>query len=289
MSLRIEDYAVLGDLQTGALVGRDGSIDWLCLPRFDSPACFSALLDTPEAGRWLLAPADGSLATERAYRDDTLVLQQTWRTPTGDVRVSDFMPPRGTAPDVVRIVEGLSGRVSMRTQLRVRFDYGSVAPWIRRHDGRWSAVAGPDAVWLDTSADVDEDALEAGTCFDVESGQRLSFVLTWAPSFQGPPPRIEADRALTDTLEYWSGWLDGCTYRGPYDEAVRRSLVVLKALTYAPTGGVAAAVTTSLPEQIGGARNWDYRYCWLRDASFMLQVLAGAGFTGEAAAWRSWL
>ena len=289
MSLRIEDYAVLGDLQTAALVGRDGSIDWLCLPRLDSPACFSALLDTPAAGRWLLAPADGSLATERAYRDDTLVLQQTWRTATGDVRVSDFMPPRGTAPDVVRIVEGLSGRVSMRTQLRVRFDYGSVAPWIRRDDGRWSAVAGPDAVWLDTSADVDEDALEAGTCFDVESGQRLSFVLTWAPSFQGPPPRIDADRALTGTLEYWSGWLDGCTYHGPYADAVRRSLLVLKALTYAPTGGVAAAVTTSLPEQIGGSRNWDYRYCWLRDAAFTLQALAGAGFTGEASAWRSWL
>ncbi len=289
MTLRIEDYAVIGDLQTAALVGRDGSVDWLCLPRFDSPACFSALLDAPRAGRWLLAPADGGTATSRSYVEESLVLEQVWETGTGAVRVLDLMPPRGSQPDVVRVVEGLRGTVEMELDLVVRFDYGRVLPWVRRQDGRWSAVGGPDALWLDTPVDLRGSDHRTVARFSVTEGERVPFVLTWAPSHEGPPEPVDAEKALSDTLAFWRDWLRDCSVGGPYAEAVRRSLVVLKALTYLPTGGIAAAVTTSLPEQIGGVRNWDYRYCWLRDASFTLQALAGGGFTAEAQAWRDWL
>jgi GH15 family glucan-1,4-alpha-glucosidase len=289
VALRIEDYALVGDLQTGALVGRDGSIDWLCLPRFDSPSCFSALLDTPDAGRWVLAPAGGGSATTRSYVGDALVLEQVWETQSGTVRVLDFMPPRGTAPDLVRVVEGLSGTVEMALELVVRFDYGRVMPWVRRRAGRWTAVAGPDALWLDTPVPLHGEDRRTTARFPVTAGQRVPFVLTWSPSFGPPPTAVDADRALADTLAFWDQWAAGCSADGPYADAVRRSLLVLKALTYAPSGGIAAALTTSLPELIGGTRNWDYRYCWLRDASFTISALAGGGYTEEARAWRDWL
>ncbi|SEQ86938.1 Glucoamylase (glucan-1,4-alpha-glucosidase), GH15 family [Lentzea xinjiangensis] len=283
----IEDYALLGDLQTAALVDRRGSIDWLCLPRFDSPACFAALLDDAEAGRWLLAPANGEPCTRRRYRDDTLVLETEWETPDGTARVIDFMPPRGEAADVVRIVEGISGSVPMRMDLRLRFDYGNVAPWVRRQDGQLAAIAGPDAVWLHTPVPLDETGSRAE--FSVRAGQRIPFVLTYAPSHCPTPQAVDAEQALRDTERHWRTWISGCRYEGRWDREVRRSLILLKALTYAPTGGIVAAATTSLPEELGGTRNWDYRYCWLRDATFTLQALLGTGFLEEARAWREWL
>jgi len=292
---RIEDYAVLGDLQTVALVGARGSVDWLCLPRLDSPACFAALLGGPENGRWALAPAatgDGAAThptPRRAYRGDSLILETTWQTADGSVRVLDLMPPRGRQPDVVRIVEGLSGTVTMRSELAVRFDYGHVVPWVRRREGRWTAVAGPDSLWLDTPVTLRGRDRRTVATFDVAAGERVPFVLTWSPSYEPPPRPVDAAAALRDTERFWRDWMAGCGYDGGFGEAVRRSLITLKALTYAPTGGIAAAATTSLPEQLGGPRNWDYRYCWLRDASFTLQALAGAGFTDEAAAWCNWL
>jgi GH15 family glucan-1,4-alpha-glucosidase len=289
VTLRIEDYAMVGDLQTGALVGRDGSIDWLCLPRFDSPSSFAAVLDTPEAGRWLLAPTAGGLADRRSYVGDSLVLEQVWETATGSVRVLDLMPPRGQAPDVVRIVEGLRGSVEMTCDLVVRFDYGEVVPWVRRREGRWTAMAGPDALYLDTPVPLTGADKRTTAHFTVQAGERVPFVLTWNSSHAPAPKPVDAEHALEQTLAFWSSWMQGCSYEGAYDEAVRRSLLTLKGLTYAPSGGIAAALTTSLPELIGGTRNWDYRYCWLRDASFTLQALVGSGFTAEARAWRDWL
>ena len=286
---RIEDYAILGDLQTVALVAAGGSVDWLCLPRLDSPACFAALLGDPENGRWALAPAAGDATPRRAYRGDSLILETVWETATGSVRVVDLMPPRGRRPDIVRVVEGLSGTVTMRTELVVRFDYGHVVPWVRRRDGRWTAVAGPDGLWLDTPVALRGRDRRTEATFDVAAGERVPFVLTWSPSYAEPPRPVDAADALRDTERFWREWIGQCSYDGGYREAVHRSLITLKALTYAPTGGIAAAATTSLPERLGGPRNWDYRFCWLRDASFTLQALAGAGFTGEAAAWRDWL
>jgi GH15 family glucan-1,4-alpha-glucosidase len=286
---RIEDYALIGDLQTGALVGRDGSIDWLCLPRFDSPACFAALLHDESAGRWLLAPASGGAAGRRAYRGDSLVLDTEWGTPDGAVRVTDCMPPRGEAADLVRVVEGLSGAVPMRMELRLRFDYGHVVPWVRRVGHQLAAVAGPDAVWLRTPVELHGHNLTTTAEFTVRAGESVSFVLTHAPSHRPRPRPVEAAAAVEDTVEWWSEWISRCTYRGPYAPAVRRSLLTLKALTYAPTGGIVAAATTSLPEQLGGPRNWDYRYCWLRDATLTLQALIATGYVAEATAWRDWL
>jgi GH15 family glucan-1,4-alpha-glucosidase len=286
---KIEDYAIVGDLQAAALVARDGSVDWLCLPRFDSSSCFAALLGGPDAGRWRIAPKVGGQTTRRRYLDDTLVLESVWETDDGAVRLLDFMPPRGTAPDLVRVVEGLSGRVRMASELVVRFDYGQVTPWVRRTHGRWHAVAGPDALWLDTPVPLEGRDQRTVSEFEVAAGERVPFVLTWERSYAGAPTPVNADDALEDTQEFWRGWISRCTYSGSYPDAVRQSLLVLKALTYAPTGGITAAATTSLPEQIGGPRNWDYRYCWLRDAAFTLQALAGAGYTGEARAWRDWL
>jgi GH15 family glucan-1,4-alpha-glucosidase len=293
MTTRIEDYALLGDLQTGALVGLDGSIDWLCLPRFDSPACFAALLGGPSAGRWVVAPGVAGHRRRhprrRTYRGDSLVLETEWETPEGAVRVVDFMPPRGHAPDLVRIVEGLTGSVEMRSELSVRFDYGHVVPWVRRRGDRWTAIAGPDSLWLDTPAELVGENQTTVASFTVRAGERVPFVLTWTASHDPAPHPVDAERALGETEAFWAAWIDDCTYEGRYADAVRRSLLTLKALTYAPSGGIAAALTTSLPEQIGGPRNWDYRYCWLRDAALTLQALLGAGFKAEAGKWRDWL
>ena len=286
---RIEDYAVVADLQTAALISRDGSMDWLCLPRFDSSASFAALLGGPGCGRWRIAPLTGGVCTRRAYRSDSMIVESTWETEEGTVTVVDFMPIRQTEPDVVRIVVGVSGRVRMGVELVARFDYGRVVPWVRHSGERWVAVAGPDSLWLDTPVRLHGENMRSVAEFTVEAGHRKPFILTWVPSYQAEPPRYDADRALRETDEYWKEWISRCTYDGHYGEAVNRSLLVLKALTYAPSGGIAAAATTSLPEQIGGPRNWDYRYCWLRDAAFTLQALAGGGYTAEAKAWRDWL
>ncbi|HEU4450636.1 MAG TPA: glycoside hydrolase family 15 protein [Gaiellaceae bacterium] len=289
MPLRLEDYALIGDTQTAALVGRDGSVDWLCLPRFDSPACFAALLGDEHNGRWLLAPAGGHKAVRRRYRDGTLVLETDFETADGAVRVVDFMPPRGEEPDLVRIVEGVRGRVPMVMDLLMRFDYGSIVPWVQRLDGARVAVAGPDGLLLRTDVEVYGEDLRTAARFSVAEGDRLSFVLTWFPSSDPPPRPIDPEHALGDTERWWRAWSSRCLDSGRWRDAVVRSLVVLKAMTYAPTGGIVAAPTTSLPEHLGGVRNWDYRYCWLRDATFTLLSLLRAGYTDEAVAWRDWL
>ncbi|MCM6779069.1 glycoside hydrolase family 15 protein [Nocardia sp. CDC159] len=289
VALRIEDYGLLGDLQTAALVGRDGSIDWLCLPRFDSSACFAALLDDERAGFWRLAPVTGGLCSRRRYRGDSLILESEWDSADGCVRVIDVMPPRSEEVDVVRVVEGVSGRVPMRMALRLRFDYGRIVPWVRRGDGHISAVAGPDAAWLHTPVELYGRDLTTYADFTVAAGQRIPFVLAYRPSHEPPPRPADAEKSIADTEWFWSQWMSALRYEGGWGEAVRRSLVTVKALTYAPTGGIIAAATTSLPEQLGGVRNWDYRFCWLRDATFVLQALLGTGFVSEARAWREWL
>lgn len=289
MPLPIEDYALIGDTQTAALVGIDGSVDWLCFPRFDSAACFAALLGDPDHGRWLIAPAGGVTRTTRRYRPGSLVLETEHVTDSGVVRVIDFMPPRGEAPDIVRIVEGVRGTVTMSTELAIRFGYGDIVPWVRRIDDALVAVAGPDALYLHGPVALHGENMRHQAQFDVSAGDRIPFVLTWHPSHQRPPRAIDAEHALRDTDSYWTQWSSRCTYQGPHEAAVKRSLITLKALTYGPTGGIIAAPTTSLPELIGGVRNWDYRYCWLRDATFTLQAFLSAGYTEEAAAWRDWL
>jgi GH15 family glucan-1,4-alpha-glucosidase len=288
--MRIEDYGLIGDLQTAALVGRDGSIDWLCFPRFDSGACFAALLGDERNGRWKLAPDCEIERVERRYQGRSLVHELEFHTEHGRVRVLDFMPPRGTDPDVVRIVEGVDGTVPMRMDLMLRFDYGAIVPWVRRlEDETRIAIAGPDAIALRTPVPLRGENLSTVAEFTVGPGERIPFVLTWFQSHHEPPRAITPEHAFDDTCSFWSDWLDGCSYGGRYSEAVFRSLMVLKAMTYGPTGGLVAAPTTSLPEQVGGVRNWDYRYCWLRDASFALAALLGNGFVEEADAWRSWL
>ena len=289
MASLIEDYALIGDLHTAALVSRSGSIDWLCMPRFDSAACFAALLGSEEHGRWRLAPADASSNTRRQYRPGTLVLETEFTTARGRVRVVDFMPPRTQGVDLVRIVEGVSGRVSMVSEIRPRFSYGDLIPWIEGTDGGFTAVGGPDALQVHASVPVDPLQPDAVSQFDVEAGQTVTFVMTWHPSHQRGFEPIDALDALDDTTSWWEEWTGRCTYDGDWRDLVVRSLITLKALTYAPTGGVVAAPTTSLPEAIGGVRNWDYRYCWLRDATFTLQALLTGGYTAEAAAWRDWL
>jgi GH15 family glucan-1,4-alpha-glucosidase len=288
---RIEDYAIIGDLQTVGLVCTDGSLDWLCLPRFDSAACFAALLGDEGNGRWRIAPLHGERCSERAYRGDTLVLDTVWHTPDGTVKVTDFMPQRDTAPDVVRIVEGVSGEVAVRSELALRFDYGSVVPWVRRTDHQRVAIAGPDAVWLRSDPPLPMYGKGMRTYSDVtvKAGEKIAFVLTWHPSHEGRPRRIDPFEALDQSVGDWQEWSDRCRYEGPWREAVLRSLITLKALTYAPSGGIAAAATTSLPEEIGGVRNWDYRYCWLRDAALTLNALVAGGYLAEAQAWRDWL
>ena len=285
---RIEDYGLIGDLQTAALVGRDGSIDWACFPRFDSGACFAALLGTPEHGRWLLAPRTDAWEGKRQYRPRTLVLETEWETDTGAVRVIDFMPPRGKAPDIVRIVEGLGGHVEMFSELVIRFDYGGTIPWVRRiADGR-IAVAGPDALCFRTPVEHRGENLRTLGEFTVRRGERIPFTLTWYPSNERPPRAINAEHALSETVEYWQTWADRCGYTGKWKEECRLARRP-EGLTYAPTGGIVAAATTSLPEKIGGERNWDYRYCWLRDATLTLLAFLNAGYLEEARAWRVWL
>lgn len=287
--MRIEDYALVGDLQTAALVGREGSIDWCCFPRFDSGACFAALLGEPEHGRWLLAPAAEVVRASRRYRHDTLILESIFRTADGAVRTIEFMPPRGKAPDIVRIVEGLDGSVPMRSELVIRFDYGHVVPWVRRLGDATVAVGGPDALCLRTPVDVRGEGLTTVSEFVVEAGDRVPFVLTWFPSHEAPPEEIDPERALDESETYWLDWAAQCGHQGDYHEEIHQSLLVLKALTYDPTGGIVAAPTTSLPELVGGVRNWDYRFCWLRDASLTLLAMMNAGYSNEAEAWRRWL
>jgi GH15 family glucan-1,4-alpha-glucosidase len=286
----IEDYGLIGDLQTAALVGKDGSIDWACFPRFDSGACFAALLGTPEHGRWIVAPRADAWSLGRRYQPRTLVLETDWATDTGKARVIDFMPPRGNAPDIVRIVEGIEGEVEMASELVIRFDYGKTLPWMRRIDGEDRlAVAGPDALAFRSGVEHRGENMRTLAEFTVHEGERIPFTLTWYPSNEDPPDAIDAENALKDTVDYWTDWADPCTYEGEWAEAVEQSLIVLKALTYAPTGGIVAAPTTSLPERIGGQRNWDYRYCWLRDATLVLLAFINAGYLQEADAWRTWL
>ncbi|GAA2591544.1 glycoside hydrolase family 15 protein [Actinomadura fulvescens] len=286
---RIEDYALIGDCQSAALVCADGSIDWLCLPRFDSGACFAALLGDEENGRWRLAPAGAGRATRRRYRGDTLILETEWETADGAVRITDFMPHRGEAPDVVRIVEGLAGEVGMTMDLRLRFDYGHRVPWMHRSDGQLAGIAGPDAIWLRSPVKVTGHDFTHTAEFTVRSGERIPFVLTWHPSHLPAPRPVDPLRALAETEQEWNRWVERFTYQGAHRDAVVRSLITLKALTYAPTGGIVAAPTTSLPETIGGIRNWDYRFCWLRDATMTLDALLRTGCTEEADAWRQWL
>ncbi|MEV4998927.1 glycoside hydrolase family 15 protein [Streptomyces niveus] len=291
---RIEDYALIGDMQTAALVCRDGTVDWLCLPRFDSHAVFAALLGTDEHGFWRLGPAtpagaEPPRADRRRYVGDSLILESEWDTPRGTVRVTDFMPPRDGAPQLIRIVEGVSGRVPMRSALRMRFSYGRVVPWVHQVDNRTVAVAGPDSIWLDTEADTYGKNLTTYSDFTVAPGERVAFTISWQPSHRQPPALPDPEGSLEATSDFWREWVEHCTYHGPYREAVVRSLITLKALTYAPTGGIVAAPTTSLPEDIGGSRNWDYRYTWLRDAAITLSSLLRTGYREEARAWREWL
>jgi len=290
----IEDYALIGDMQSAALVSRAGSVDWLCLPRFDSPACFAALLGSERNGHWCIAPSaagdDDRVQATRRYATDTLILETDWQTPTGSVRVTDFMPPRdGRPPALVRIVEGLSGSVDLDCVLVIRFGYGQVLPWMRRTDGQLLGVAGPDAVWLATPVALTGRSFTHQATFTVQAGERVPFVLSYMPSHLGTPDPLDPHQAQDATERFWADWVSRCTYQGAYRDAVVRSLITLKALTYQPTGGIVAAATTSLPEDLGGVRNWDYRYCWLRDATITLEALLRTGYTEEALAWRAWL
>jgi GH15 family glucan-1,4-alpha-glucosidase len=287
---RIEDYGLVGDLQTAALISREGSVDWLCFPRFDSGACFAALVGDESNGQWALAPTTWKREVSRRYVPDTLVLETEWRTDDGRVRVTDFMPPRGEAPDLVRIVEGLEGAVELGTELVIRFDYGSVVPWVRRVDEETLlAIAGPDGLALRTPVPLRGEDFRTRGEFTVAKGDRVPFVLTWYPSHREPPDEVDPGKALEETHEYWDDWANRCEFEGDHHDAVHQSLLVLKALTYAPTGGIVAAPTTSLPERIGGVRNWDYRFCWLRDATLTLLALMEAGYVDEADSWRRWL
>ena len=289
MPAPIEDYALIGDTHTAGLVSREGSIDWLCLPRFDSPACFAALLGDEGNGRWLLAPAGPVREVRRRYQGDTLVLETEHRTEDGVVRVVDCMPPRQQDPDVARVVEGVHGRVPMRMELTIRFDYGSIVPWVRQMEGALHAIAGPDSVWLRTPVPVRGENLTTVAEFTIAEGERVPFMLTWHASHQRAPRRIDPVRAVDDSEAWWGEWASRIAYEGGWQDAVIRSLLTLKALTYAPTGGIVASPTTSLPETLGGVRNWDYRYCWLRDSTFTLYALMLAGLADEAKAWREWL
>ena len=289
MTLHIEDYALIGDCKTAALVGRDGSIDWLCWPRFDLPACFAALLGTTENGRWLIAPKSAPVTINRRYRPGTLVLETEFQIESGSAAIIDFMPPADGA-NLVRIVVGRSGRVVFQTELALRFNYGASVPWVNRlDDGTINAIAGPERLVLRTPASLYGEDLKTVGEFAVEAGQSISFVLSYGSSVQSPPPPIDPFQALEQTEAFWRQWSDRCPNVGPWTEAVKRSLITLKALTYAPTGGIVAAATTSLPERLGGVRNWDYRYCWLRDATYTLLAFMNLGYYEEAKAWRDWL
>jgi len=289
--LRIEDYGLIGDCTTAALVGRNGSIDWLCWPRFDSAACFSALLGNSNYGRWSIAPSDPLYKSSRSYRGDTMLLETVFAVRDGSFALIDFMPTNRPDSSVIRIVEGRSGRPQVRMDLTLRFDYGSTVPWVDRlpDENGIAAIAGPNLVALRTPVELKGEDLSTTSDFTISSGERVSFVLTYGPSHLPPPAAIDADLSLDDTEAFWKEWSARCTYDGHRREAVMRSLLTLKALTLTQTGGIVAAPTTSLPEQIGGPRNWDYRYCWVRDATLTLIALMGAGYYEEAIAWRNWL
>ena len=298
VALPIEEYAVIGDTHTAAIVGRDGSIDWLCLPRFDSAACFAALIGDERNGYWRIAPRESPapgtdpplLATSRQYRGDTLVLETEFTVASGTVRIVDCMPVTGDNPKIVRLVEGISGRVDMRMDLCIRFGYGEVVPWVQQIDGVMRAIAGPDglAMWSPVHSHGEDLATVAN--FVISAGERVPFVLEWFPSHTNPSHPVDASYSIAETARWWEEWsgMSNCV-PGPWRDAIVRSVITLKALTYAPTGGIVAAATTSLPEALGGSRNWDYRYCWLRDATLTLAALNAAGFHEEALAWRDWL
>jgi GH15 family glucan-1,4-alpha-glucosidase len=286
---RIEDYALISDLETAALVCDTGSVDWCCFPRFDSGACFAALLGGPEHGRWLLAPTTKVRRYSRRYRTDTLILESIFETAEGTVRAIDFMPPRGKAPDIVRIVEALDGNVPMRSEVVVRYDYGRIVPWVRRVDHARVAIAGPDALCIRSPVQVRGEDLKTVSEFELAQGDRIAFTLTWFASHEGLPDPIDPEQALNDSESYWLNWAEMCAHEGPYHDEIHSSLLVLKALTYAPTGGIVAAPTTSLPEMIEGVRNWDYRFCWLRDATLTLLAMLSAGYSEEAEHWAAWL
>lgn len=291
MSCRIEDYALIGDCETAALVSRNGSIDWLCWPAFDSDACFAALLGDHNHGRWLIAPKDEVKNCSRRYRGDTLILETRFETDQGVVELIDFMPPRGHASDIVRMVRGVSGTVTMRMDMIIRFGFGVDIPWVRRSEDRSAllAICGQDMAVLRTPVETRGENMTTVADFTVKAGETVPFVLTYTPSHLPPARPIDPDRALADTEKFWRDWSSHCSYRGHCRELVLRSLITLKALTYAPTGGIVAAPTTSLPEKLGGKRNWDYRFCWLRDATFTLLALMNSGYTEEAVAWHNWL
>jgi GH15 family glucan-1,4-alpha-glucosidase len=288
---KIEDYAFLSDTQSGALVSRDGCVDWLCLPRFDSGACFASLLGDTKNGHWRFFPEEEVQTTRRRYRGDTLILETELETKDGAVRLIDFMPPRGENPDIIRIIEGLRGKVQLHMELVIRFDYGQVVPWVRQRKeaGGLEAIAGPDGLILRTPIETRGEDLTTVAEFTVAKGDRVPFVLTWFASHRDPPRKINPEHALRDTETFWNDWAKQFQSESKWRDAVMRSLIVLKGLTYAPTGGLVAALTTSLPEQIGGVRNWDYRFCWLRDAALILLVLMRAGYRDEATSWRQWL
>jgi len=286
---RIEDYGFLSDTQTAALVSRDGCVDWLCLPRFDSGACFASLLGESKNGHWRFWPNEKIERCSRRYRGETLILETGIETKSGAIRLIDFMPPRGENPDIIRIVEGIRGEVPMKMELIIRFDYGQVVPWVRQCHGGLEAIAGPDALILRTPVETHGKNLTTVAEFTVKKGDRVPFVLSWFASHEEPPKPVHAENALRDTEKFWGQWSQKCHRKTHWKEAFVRSLITLKGLTYAPTGGLVAAATTSLPEQIGGVRNWDYRYCWLRDATFTLLAFMNAGYTDEAKSWRGWL
>ncbi|MBR0792044.1 glycoside hydrolase family 15 protein [Bradyrhizobium manausense] len=290
MSQKIEDYALIGDCETAALVGRNGSIDWLCWPAFDSDACFAAILGTHKNGRWLIAPSDEVTTISRRYLGDTLILETRFEAKSGTVALIDFMPPRGKASDIVRLVRGVTGTVKMRMELVIRFGFGVDIPWVRRcKDGSLLAVAGQDMTVLRTPVEPRGEDLTTVADFEVRAGETVPFVLTYGPSHLDPPEPIDPETAFQETEKFWQEWSDRYDREGDYHDLVMRSLITLKALTFAPTGGIVAAPTTSLPEKLGGARNWDYRFCWLRDATFTLLALMNSGYTEEASAWHSWL
>lgn len=290
MSEKIENYALIGDCETAALVARNGSIDWLCWPAFDSDACFAAILGTHKNGRWLVTPSDDVTTISRCYLGNTLILETRFETKSGTVALIDFMPPRGKASDIVRLVRGVSGTVKMRMELVIRFGFGIDIPWVHRGEDRsLLAVAGHDMTVLRTPVETRGQDLTTVAEFVVNAGETVPFVLTYGPSHLDPPEPIDPDIALQETETFWKEWCSHCTRDGEYHDLILRSLITLKALTFAPTGGIVAAPTTSLPEKLGGARNWDYRFCWLRDATFTLLALMNSGYTEEASAWHNWL
>lgn len=289
MSLPIEDYAMIGDCHTAALVSKQGSIDWLCLPHFDSPACFAALLGSSENGHWSITPTDPVRSVRRRYREGTLILETEFETDKGSVTLTDFMTPRKEMPELVRLIVGTRGQVQLNLELVIRFDYGSVVPWVRRTDSGISAIAGPDMLSLRTEVPLRGENFKTVAAFTVNEGQKISFDLAWYPSHQNEPRPLDVNATLQDTNDWWRDWSNRCSYQGEWRDPVMRSLITLKALTFLPTGGIVAAPTTSIPELLGGVRNWDYRFCWVRDATLTLHSLLDAGYQDEAREWREWL